>query len=114
MEINKWYTPDELGLPTSTYTDVSSYITHFDGTPNDFTAPVSGLFYVAGRNSDGTVFDCVVLDGSKGYGIHSAYAYNYGTTRTVLPVEKGDDISVFISRPIVGVGAQIFHLKGKV
>ena len=113
---NKWksfngISPDELGLPTSTYTDVSSYITHFDSTPNVFTAPVSGLFFIDGSNLSNSV-SCTVTNNTKGYSTNFVYAY--GHMRGFIPVEKGDLISAFIDIQVTVESARIYHLKGKV
>lgn len=102
--------PDELGLPTSTYTDVSSYITNFDSTPNTFTAPVSGLLFLDGTNLNPSV-ECVITNNTKAYKMN--VAYGFATLRGLFPVEKGDSINVYISQPITAV-ARIHHLKGKV
>lgn len=102
--------PDELGLPTSTYTDVSSYITNFDSTPNNFTAPVSGLLYIEGTSQN--IRECAISNNTKGYMINLPYAYY--NIRGLIPVEKGDNISVYINSSLNNFIAKIFHLKGKV
>ena len=102
--------PDELGLPTSTYTDVSSYITNFDSTPNNFTAPVSGLLYIEGTSQN--IRECAIFNNTKGYMINLPYAYY--NIRGLIPVEKGDNISVYINSSLNNFIAKIFHLKGKV
>ena len=102
--------PDELGLPTSTYTDVSSYITNFDNTPNTFTAPVSGLLFLQGTAaaSAGTA----ISNNTKGYTVNCLWGYN--NLRGFIPVEKGDSIIVYINGSLNNLVAQIYHLKGKV
>ena len=112
---NKWKSingiaPDELGLPTSTYTDVSSYITHFDNTPNRFTAPASGLLNVVAGYISG--IGCVVFNDTIGIEVSSSDDA-YGHSRTILPVEKGDSIRVVVNRS-TSIRARIHHLKGKV
>ena len=102
--------PDELGLPTSTYTDVASYITHFDSTPNTFTAPVSGLLFVAGNNQN--FRECTIINNTKVYAINLPYAYY--NVRELIPVEKDDSIVVYISGSLNSFTARIYHLKGKV
>ena len=102
--------PDELGLPGGTYIDVSSYITNFNSTENSFTAPVSGLFYINGTNSEAV--ECAIFNNSKNYSV--AVAYCFYNVRGILPVTKGDSISVYISRQLGSFTAKIIHLKGKI
>ena len=101
--------PDELGLPTSTYTDVASYITNFGLTPNTFTAPVSGLLNIVPGPAAGIYSTAINV--TIGISVGSSDSYNHA--RTILPVEKGDSIQVFISAS-APVAARIYHLKGKV
>ena len=98
--------PDELGLPTSTYTDVSSYITNLDNTANTFTAPASGLLNIA---TGGDVIR--VVDTTTGVSAVSAPAFS--TCILFMPVCQGDSLEVYIAAPLVW-GARIYHLKGKV
>ena len=102
--------PDELGLPTSTYTDVSSYITNFNSAPNTFTAPVSGLIFVGGNNQN--TRECAIINDTKGYAINLPYAYY--NIRGFIPVEKGDTIKFHINGSLNSFTARIYHLKGKV
>ena len=109
---HKWSTinsiaPDELGLPTSTYTDVSSYLTHFDYTENTFTAPVSGLFYI-----NGSAGDIVVQDTTLNFLANFNRNPHFGNCRGMIPVNQGDNIRVFCD--IYLSDARIYHLKGKV
>ena len=102
--------PDELGLPTGTYTDVSSYITHFNNTPNDFIAPASGLLNVVIGYTEGIA--CVVSDNTTGIVVSNSDDA-YGHSRTLLPVEQGHSIRVVVNKS-GSVHATIHHLKGKV
>ena len=102
--------PDELGLPTSTYTDVSSYITNFNNTPNVFTVPVSGLLFLEGDNQNSR--ECAIFNNTKEYVINFPYAYF--NVRGSIPVEKGDSIAVYITGSLNNFSARIHHLKGKV
>ena len=105
--------PDELGLLTSTYTDVSSYITHFDGvTPNHFTAPVSGLLYIQGGVTGTTVAECTVNNDTKKYNV--VVPFGFGCIRGLVPVEQGDEIYIHIAHLSNLADAKIHHLKGKI
>ena len=112
---HKWSTinsisPDELGLPTSTYTDVASYITHFDGTANTFTAPVSGLLNVIIGYTEGGI-SCAIFNNTTDIQASSAED-GFGHSRVIMPVKQGDSIDVYAStQPVI---AQIHHLRGKV
>lgn len=110
---NKWKSfngiaPDELGLPTSTYTDVSSYITHFDYTPNTFIAPVSGMFYI-----DGGVGDVVIENNTLGYIVNFNRNPNFNNCRAIMFMSKGETYSVYCNYQNF-TRAKIYHLKGKV
>ena len=112
---HKWSTingiaPDELGLPTSTYTDVTSYITNFDGTANTFTAPVSGLLFF--EEVSGNYISCTIGNNTKGYLMNIPHVSN--SVRGLFPIEKGDSISVYVDQLPLTITAKIFHLKGKV
>ena len=102
--------PDELGLPTSTYTDVASYITHFDGTANTFTAPASGLLFIQGNAGDSIMG--ALFNDTKDCHVNCPWAYN--NVRGFIPVEKGDSIECYLSAPINSLQLRIYHLKGKV
>ena len=102
--------PDELGLPSGTYTDVSSYITNFSNVPNSYIAPVSGFLFLEGNTT--RAIDCAIFNITKGYNVN--FPWGYYNTRGIVPVTKGDEINVYLKGPLDNFVAKIIHLKGKI
>ena len=94
--------PDELGLPTSTYTDVSSHITYFDATPNVFTAPASGILQIDANGKTVVTNNILIVNAVE----------NDGLYRSITPVAAGDAVTIYTLAS--SVSAIIHHLKGKI